>query len=128
MILEAQEAINARKEAYRRVGWEQLVRHEATLDDLDLDLAERTLAASPYRDRPVLDRLVRYGLVLPRDGSWAVTNAALLLFTRGPLVRWHPRADVRLFRVDGAREEVGARRNVTRLDRIDNSATRTTGS
>ena len=119
VILEPQEVINQRKEAYRRVGWEQRIRHEATLDDLDLELAVRGLAASPYRDRPLLERLQLYGLVIPKADGWGVTNAALLLFARGPIVRWHPRCGIRLFRVAGTKEELGPRRNVERLDRIE---------
>src|SRR6266511_2423140 len=38
VLQEPQEVINERKQAYRRVGFEQRVRAEATLDDLDLDL------------------------------------------------------------------------------------------
>jgi ATP-dependent DNA helicase RecG len=51
VLREPQEVINARKEAYRRVGYEQRIRGEATLEDLDLDLAARFLDATVFRGR-----------------------------------------------------------------------------
>ncbi len=39
VIREPQEVINARKQAYRRVGYEQMVRPEAILGDINLELA-----------------------------------------------------------------------------------------
>jgi predicted HTH transcriptional regulator len=74
---EAQEAINARKEAYRRVGFEQRFRHEATLDDLDLELVTRFLKGTPLSRRPVAEILAHFGLIQARAVGWAVTNAGL---------------------------------------------------
>lgn len=116
---EAQEAINARKEAYRRVGFERRFRPEATLDDLDLDLVARFLAGTPLAKRSPIEILQHFGLVQPRVGGWAVTNAALLLFARPPLTRWHPRAGLRLFRVQGTERQHGPRRNVTQEPRVE---------
>lgn len=48
---EPQEVINARKVAYRRVGFEQRIRPEATIEDLDLDLAARFLGGTVFRGR-----------------------------------------------------------------------------
>lgn len=119
VVREPQEIINRRKEAYRRVGYEQRARPEATLDDLDLALAGRFVQATPIGARPIEEVLHRYGLLQPRAGGWGVTNAALLLFGKAPLVRWHPRAGIRLFRVAGTEREHGVRRNVTQIGRID---------
>jgi len=119
VMREPQEVINTRKEAYRRVGYERRVRPDATLEDLDLDLAARFLSATVFRGRSPEELLVRFGLVLPRPGAPAVTNAALLLFGRMPLARWNPRAGVRFFRVAGTERRHGAERNVTQLGRID---------
>ncbi len=119
ILREPQETINARKEAYRRVGYEQRIRTEATLEDLDLDLARRFLSRTALRERHIEDLLVYYGLVHPRPGGWAVTNAALLLFARAPALRWHPRAGIRFFRVAGRERRHGAERNVTQLGRVD---------
>lgn len=119
VLREPQEVINARKEAYRRVGYEQRVRPEATFDDVDLDLAAQFLSRTVFRERSVEDLLVRYGLVYPRAGAPAVTNACLLLFGRTPALRWHPRAGARFFRVAGKERRHGAGRNVTQLGRID---------
>ena len=119
VVREPQDVINERKQAYRRVGYEQRVRSEATLEDLDLELAARFLARTPIAGRRVEEALERYGLVVPRAGGPAVTNAALLSFARAPLPRWHPRAGLRLFRVAGRRRRHGAQRNVTQLGRVE---------
>jgi len=119
VLREPQEVINTRKEAYRRVGYEQRVRPEATLDDIDLGLATRFLAGTVFRERGALELLERYGLVLTRAGSPAVTNACLLLFAKAPALRWHPRAGLRFFRVAGKERRHGAQRNVTQLGRVE---------
>lgn len=119
VVREPQEVINRRKEAYRRVGYEQRVRLEATLDDLDLDLAKRFVRGTVVGDRPVEEVLHRYGLLQPRAEGWGLTNAALLLFGRLPLTRWHPRAGIRFFRVAGTERHHGTKRNVTQLGRVD---------
>ncbi|MBI1851230.1 MAG: putative DNA binding domain-containing protein [Planctomycetes bacterium] len=119
VVREPQEVTNARKEAYRRVGFEQRIRPEATLDDLDLDLAKRFLSGTVFHDRALEELLARYGLVLPRAGAFAVTNAALLLFGKAPVLRWHARAGIRFFRVAGRERRDGAARNVEQLSRIE---------
>jgi ATP-dependent DNA helicase RecG len=118
VIREPQEVINARKEAYRRVGWEKRLPPDATLGDLDLDLVRGFLRGTVFGDRPAEEGLERLDLVLPRGGGPAVTNAALLLFARTP-VRWHPRPGVRFFRVAGKERAHGAKRNVTQLSRVE---------
>ncbi len=119
VMREPQEVINTRKEAYRRVGYEQRIRPEATTEDLDLDLATRFLRDTVFRGRSAEELLTRYGLILPRASTHAVTNAALLLFGKAPVLRWHPRAGIRFFRVAGKERRHGAERNVTQLARID---------
>ena len=47
---EPQEVINERKQVYRRVGYEQRFRADATLDDLDLELAREFLARTPVSE------------------------------------------------------------------------------
>jgi ATP-dependent DNA helicase RecG len=118
VILEPQEVINERKQAYRRVGFEQRVRMEASLTDLDLDLARNFLSETVHRNRPVEDVLARYGLVVARAGGLAITNAALLLFGKAPFERWHPRAGIRLFRVAGTERKHGKDRNVKQVARL----------
>ncbi|MBI5709553.1 MAG: putative DNA binding domain-containing protein [Candidatus Eisenbacteria bacterium] len=119
VVREPQEVINARKVAYRRVGFEQRIRTEATIEDLDLDLAVRFLSGTVFRGRGAEELLARFGLILPQAGTPAVTNAALLLFGKSPVLRWHPRAGIRFFRVAGRERRHGAERNVTQLARID---------
>jgi len=119
VVLEPQEVINQRKQAYRTVGYERQTRPEATLDDLDFDLAREFLANSVYRDRPVEEVLQQLGLVVPRAGGVAITNAALLLFAKRPFTRWHPRAGLRIFRVSGKERRHGQGRNVAQLPRIE---------
>ena len=114
--LEPQEVINQRKQAYRTVGYDRRIQPEATLDDLDLVLAQDFLARSVYRDRSADDALLELGLILPKAGGVAVTNAALLLFAKRPFARWHPRAGIRMFRVAGIERKHGRDRNVTQLE------------
>lgn len=69
VVREPQEVINERKEAYRRVGYERRIRPDATLDDLDLDLAKRFVRTTVLGGRPVEEVLARYGVLLasPRE-------------------------------------------------------------
>ena len=119
IIREPQEVINDRKQGYRRVGYEQRFRPEASVADLDLDLAESFLRETPVGARPVREALEYYGLIQRDARDWRVTNAALLLFARRPALRWHPRAGLRVFRVAGTEMEYGRHRNVTQIGRAD---------
>ena len=119
VIREPQEVINERKQAYRRVGYEQRVQPEPTIDDLDLELARAFLLNAPHGGRPVEEVLEKYGLLIPKAGGSAVKNAALLLFGKQPFSRWHPRGGIRFFRVEGKKLEYGARRNVVQLARLE---------
>jgi len=119
ILREPQEVINQRKEAYRSVGYERRIRHEAGLDDIDLDLTSNFIARTSLTDHAAETALERYGLIYPRAGGAAITNAALLLFGRAPISRWHPRASIRFFGVSGTTRQHGSRRNVTQLHRIE---------
>ncbi len=121
VVHEPQEVINERKEAYRRIGYEQRVRQEATLDDIDLSLAEQFFNNTIFRGRSTEELLARYGLLIHRAGSPAITNACLLLFAKPPMTRWHPRAGIRFFRVAGKERLHGRKRNVTQIGRIDSA-------
>ena len=116
---EPQEVVNERKQAYRRVGCEQRFRAGATLDHLDLEIAGAFLRRTPVGRRPIVEALGHYGLIEQAASEWRITNAALLLFGRPPVLRWHPRAGLRLFRVDGTSRRHGRRRNVTQIGRVD---------
>ncbi|MCX6558333.1 MAG: putative DNA binding domain-containing protein [Candidatus Aminicenantes bacterium] len=119
IVREPQEVINERKQAYRRVGYEHRVFPEANLNDLDLDLARSFFSKSALADRPIENILTTYGLIHSKATNWAVTNAALLLFGKLPINRWHPRSGIRFFRVDGKNREFGAQRNVQQLARLE---------
>ncbi len=119
IIREPQEVINHRKQAYRRVGYEQRFRPNATVDHLDLDLAGSFLKGAPVGGRAVIEALQYYGLVEKDGRDWRVTNAGLLLFARRPALHWHPRAGLRVFRVAGTQIEYGRHRNVTQIGRAD---------
>ena len=92
--------------------FEKRIRGDATLADLDLDLAEAFLKPTPPGGGPVVDSLQHYGLIRNEEGDWKVTNAALLLFARAGGRRWHPRAGLRVARVAGTQRLVG-NQNVT---------------
>jgi len=119
VIYEPQEVINERKQTYRRVGYEQRVDSEVTLENIDLELARRFLSGSPLRERPIEEILSEYGLLHWKAGKHAVTNAALLLFGRPPFTQWHPRAGIRFFRVHGTERKHGKERNVAQLVRLE---------
>jgi len=115
VVREEQETINERKQAYRRVGYEQRTRPEATIGDLDSELARSFLASTPYGQRPIEEVLAAYGLVYGTGQTLAVTNAAVLLFGKRPFARWHPRAGIRFLRVNGTQRTDGRERNVTKV-------------
>ncbi|MBI4605683.1 MAG: putative DNA binding domain-containing protein [Planctomycetes bacterium] len=118
VVKETQETINSRKQAVRRVGYEAVLRPEASLSDLNQDLASEFFSKTPHAKRPVVENLELYHLVA-RDGDrLRVTNAALLLFARD-LGRWHPRAGIRFARVAGRERHHGGERNVSQLKRLD---------
>lgn len=119
VIKEPQEVINDRKQAYRRVGYEQRIRHEGTFDDIDLDLVNDFISHTVFQERSIEEVLEYYGLILPRAHGPAITNACLLLFGKTPLVRWHPRAGIRFFRVSGKERRHGSRRNVVQFPPLD---------
>ncbi|WP_419941038.1 ATP-binding protein [Candidatus Palauibacter sp.] len=118
IVREPQEVINARKQAYRRVGYEQQYRPQARIEHLDLQLAASFLRKTPVGERPVLELLEYYGLIEKDIRDWRVTNAALLLFARRPAVRWHPKAGLRVFRVNGTERRYEPDRNVTQIGRV----------
>jgi ATP-dependent DNA helicase RecG len=103
VIREPQEVINDRKQSYRRVGFEHRLPPDASLNDLDARLVDARFGDGA---RSLEDKLLRRGLVQP-GRRLAVTNAALLLFASAPVVRWHPRAGVRVFRVEGSERRHG---------------------
>lgn len=109
-IAESEERINALKLAYLEQGFEQRLA-DATPEDIALDLLP------PAAQDP--GWLARRGLVLPRHGTPAVANAAVLLAGREPIVRWHPSQSLRLFRVNGIDVRTGADRNVTQVARLE---------
>ena len=120
VVRESQDAINDRKIAYRRRGYEQRISLDTTLDDLDMSLAGRFLERVAEAGRPVTEVMQRYGLIYPGGPSGIrITNAALLLFAREPMVRWHPRADARIFRADGTTRHHGRHRNVQQIAHLD---------
>ena len=123
VVLESQERINARKQAVRGVAFEEIIRPDATLGDLDLDLAAEYFRSTPHASRPVEKTLERYRLVHDTPRGPRVTNAALLLFARDT-GRWHNRAGVRLFRVTGTARRYGEKRNVAQFPRIESPLAR----
>ena len=99
--------------------FERRIREDATLDDLDLELAEAFLRAAPVGNRSVLDSLQHYGLIRRDGDAWRITNAALLLFCRPGRRAWHSRAGLRIRRVAGTQTMVGRSQNVTLVGHVD---------
>ncbi len=85
------------------VDYERRIRPDASLDDIDLELAASFLAETPGGGdgRTALDTLRYYGLVRGSEPDWEITNTALLLFARSPARHWNPGAGIRVMRVAG---------------------------
>lgn len=109
-IKQGEEWINELKRSYLEQGIEQRLA-DATPDDIDLSLLPESASDAVW--------LSRHGLVLPRHGTPAVTNAAVLLAGRPPFTRWHPGQSLRIFRVHGLERLHGADRNVTQVARLE---------
>lgn len=109
-IKESEERINALKQAYLESGFEQRLAN-AVPDDVDPSLLPSGASDPAW--------MVRHGLVLPRQGTPAVSNAGVLLAGRPPAVRWHPNQSVRVFRVEGVQVGRGEKRNVTQIERLE---------
>lgn len=110
VIAESEERINALKQDYLERGFEQRIA-DAAAEDVDIELLP------PGASDPAW--LARRGLILPRHGTPAVSNAAVLLAGREPIVRWHRNQSVRVFRVDGVDALTGERRNVSQVARLE---------
>lgn len=109
-IKESEERVNGLKQEYLERGFEQRLA-DAAPDEVDVGLLPDAARDAAW--------LARRGLVLPRHGTPAVSNAAVLLAGRQPMSRWHPAATVRVFRVDGIKVRTGIDRNVTQVARFD---------
>lgn len=107
IVRASQETINAKKRASRQVAYERRLDSEATLEALDAELVRRFIERTPLSGRPATEGLGHYGFIQRRQSGWQVTNAALLLFGHRDGFRWHPRADIRLFRVAGPADRHG---------------------
>ena len=104
----------------RERSYEGQVRPDATVDDLDIELAASFLPGTPGGNaESPLHGLERYGLIASSSEGWQITNAALLLFAREPADRWHPQAGIGVFRVTGTRPLSGPAGNVSRAGRAD---------
>ena len=110
VIAQSEEWINALKQEYLERGVEQR-QADATPDDIDISLLPAAASDDAW--------LARRGLVLPRHGTPAVSNAAVLLAGRPPTVGWHPTQSLRVFRVEGTERRHGTERNVTQVERLE---------
>ncbi len=109
-LAESEERINALKQEYLASGFENRLA-DATPDDVDTSLLPAAAEDGAW--------LARRGLVVPRQGTPAVSNAAVLLAGSEPIGRWHPAQTVRIFRVDGTERRHGQDRNVTQIERLE---------
>ncbi len=110
VIRDSEERITALKQSYLETGFDRRL-----ADALPGDLDESLFPPGAARDS---GWMARRGLVVPRRGTPAVTNAAILLAAREPMSRWHPNAGLRIFRVAGTEITRGASRNVSQIERL----------
>ncbi|OGP59301.1 MAG: hypothetical protein A2V67_15690 [Deltaproteobacteria bacterium RBG_13_61_14] len=108
-----QEAINGLKKTYQRVSFEQKPGPEFVDQDLDLELAKKVFSRTPFQDRTLEENFTRYGLAVRRNGKLIWRNAGMLLFGREEqFASYHPRAGVRIFKVEGTERKYGQAHNV----------------
>jgi len=108
----SEEVINAQKGIYQKVSFEIMSRAEASIGDIDYSIIDEVKRRTPYKDRQHEEFLYNYGLIERKNGSFVIKNAVLLLFGKPPNVRWHPRAGVRVFKVEGTERLHGIKRNI----------------
>jgi ATP-dependent DNA helicase RecG len=108
----AQAVIDGQKKEYQIVSFEARLRPDLRDEHLEADLAKEAFARTPFHDRGFEETALRYGLGERRGERIVWRNAAWLLFGREPLTPWHPRAGVRVFRVDGTERRHGPAHNV----------------
>jgi ATP-dependent DNA helicase RecG len=108
-----QDAINGLKKAHQLISFEQMLRPEFQDQDLDRELAKKLFDRTPFKDRTLEENFLRYGLAARRNGNLIWRNAGILLFGREDrFSSFHPRAGIRVFRVQGTDRRHGPKRNV----------------
>ena len=94
-------------------SYETQVVDDATLDDLDLGLVQEYCQILNLNVSSPWDILKARGLIKKKDGDWAVTVAAVLLFGKIP-TQFLPSARVRFLRYEGTAAGVGSEFNVVK--------------
>lgn len=118
LVREQQEVINRRKEAWTTLGYERIQPRGLDLSAVDLDYTRRYFTKTAFADRDPVDNLRRLRLVEDSAKGPQPTHAAILLFGKDPQ-RLHPRAGVRVFRVNGTERTHGRKRNVQQFPPIE---------
>jgi len=89
----------------------------ANINDLDLQLIENVSQNVFKKMSP--EKTLQYLELAEFDGNrLKLRRAALLLFAKN-ISKWHPRSQVRIFKVKGTEEKTGTDFNVTELDEIN---------
>ena len=118
LVLEQQEVINRRKEAWTTLGYERIQPRGLDITAVDLDYVRAYFAKTAYANRDPLDNLRRLRLVEDSAQGPQPTHAAILLFGKDPQ-SLHPRAGVRVFRVNGTERTHGRKRNVQQFPPVE---------
>ena len=93
------EDVAALKRSKVKAIFERQIISGASIHDLDLDLVQEYATRTGEADS--VAALESLDLILHFDGQVRVTLAALLLFGRKPMIRWHSRAGVEFLRFRG---------------------------
>jgi len=89
----------------------------ASINDLDFQLIESVCQSVLRKMSP--EKFLQYLELAEFDGNrLKLRRAALLLFSKN-ISKWHPRSQVRIFKVKGIEEKTGTDFNVTELDEIN---------
>lgn len=94
-------------------SYESRIIDDAILDDLDQELIRQYATILEPTVSSPLDVLKGRGLIKEKEGHYAITVAAILLFGKSPS-QYLPGARVRFLRYEGVSAEVGSRFNVVK--------------
>ncbi|MCC6644987.1 MAG: putative DNA binding domain-containing protein [Polyangiaceae bacterium] len=119
VIQSSEVLINATKDA-GLVASPEARAAKATVADLSVDALRLAMDAAAFEGDPA-EYLVARRLADPRGGTLTLRQGAVWLFAKSPTVIEHPNAGVRVFRVHGTAQTVGASRNVQDFPWIEGS-------
>ncbi len=109
--------MQAIKDSRRLRATEVRIVSEASVSDLDMSLVAEFASKTGRRESPI-ELLSEYRVLENRNGTPAVTLAALLLFGKDP-GKWHPRCGIDFVKYEGTRRKHGESLNIIKQRRLE---------